>query len=83
MHGLAEYEFLRERYARVRQEAEMARLAKMVRANREVKPGLARNLRRTFARYTGLSSAPSQHHVRMPLKAPEAASMPRAVRRAA
>jgi hypothetical protein len=32
MHVLAEYEFLRRRYARVRQEAEMAHLAKMTRA---------------------------------------------------
>ena len=60
MHGLAKYQFLRGRYARMRQEEEIARLAKMVRANREAKPGLARNLRWAFARYAGLSSAPSQ-----------------------
>ena len=54
MHGLAEYEFLRGRYAQMRQEIEMARLAMVVRANREVGPGLVRNLRWEFSRNVGL-----------------------------
>ena len=54
MHGLAGYEFLQGRYALMRQEVEMARLAKTVRANREVERGLVRNRRCEFARYAGL-----------------------------
>jgi len=54
MHGLADYEVLQERYTRMRREAEMARLAKMVRANREARHDLARNLRWELSRYAGL-----------------------------
>ena len=54
MHGLAEYEFLQEHYTQMRREAEMARLAKLARANRKVKPDLVRTLRWELSRYAGL-----------------------------
>jgi len=54
MHGLANYEFLQERYTQMRREAEMARLAKVVRANRKAQPDLVRALRWELSRYAGL-----------------------------
>jgi hypothetical protein len=57
MHALADYEFSQERYTRMRREAEMARLAKMLRANRKARPAdlLARTtLRWELSRYAGL-----------------------------
>ena len=48
MHGLADYEFLQERYTRMRREAEM------LRANRKTQPDLARTLRWELSRYAGL-----------------------------
>ncbi|HEX5849008.1 MAG TPA: hypothetical protein VFY59_07395 [Rubrobacter sp.] len=54
MHGLAEYEFLQDRYTQMRREAEMARLAKLARPNRKVQPDLVRPLRWELSRYVGL-----------------------------
>ena len=54
MHGLADYEFLQERNMQMRREAEMARLAKMLPANRKAQPNLARTLRWELSRYAGL-----------------------------
>lgn len=48
MHGLADYEFLHERYTRMRREAEM------LRANRKAQPDLARTQRWELSRYAGL-----------------------------
>ena len=56
MHASADYEFLHQPYTRMRREAEMARLAKMLRADREARPDpLARTtLRWELSRYAGL-----------------------------
>jgi hypothetical protein len=63
MHGLANYGFLQERYTQMRREAEMARLAKMLRANRKAQPDLAHTLRWELSRYAGLLSKRLRNNV--------------------
>ena len=53
MYGIAEYEAWGQRPEEIRQEVAVYRLEKLVRANREAKPGLWRDLRWELARYAG------------------------------
>lgn len=54
MCGMPEYKAWRQRPEEIWQEVAVYRLEKMVRADREAKPGLWRDLRWELARYAGL-----------------------------
>jgi hypothetical protein len=54
MHGMAEYEAWRQRPEEIRQEVAALRLAKTLRANREVRFRLMGDTRWELERYAGL-----------------------------